>query len=161
MDRGRGRQGRGLRRTIDISRLDEGWPEVGGRVASIVNAVMDQVDDPPLGELSVVLSGDAHVRALNRDYRGKDSPTNVLSFPMPEGSGLLGDVVLARETLEREAAGQGKTFADHFAHLLVHGVLHLLGFDHQTDTDAEAMERLEVAVLGSLGIDNPYAERNG
>ena len=108
------------------------------------------------GELSVVLSDDAHVRALNRDYRGRDAPTNVLSFPMPQDTGLLGDVVLARETLAREAGEQGKRFEDHLTHLLVHGVLHLLGFDHDNDADANAMEAREAAVLARLGIDNPY-----
>lgn len=113
------------------------------------------------GELSIALSDDAQVRALNRDYRGKDKPTNVLSFPMPEDSGLLGDVVLARETLEREAAEQGKTFADHLTHLVVHGVLHLYGFDHQNDTDAADMEAREVRALAQLGIDNPYTSDRG
>ncbi len=107
------------------------------------------------------MSDDAQVRALNRDYRGKDKPTNVLSFPMPEDSGLLGDVVLARETLEREAAEQGKTFADHLTHLVVHGVLHLYGFDHQNDTDAADMEAREVRALAQLGIDNPYTSDRG
>ena len=122
-------------------------------------------------EVSVVFTDDAEQRGLNRDYRHKDSATNVLSFPNMDdepGPGpadlprLLGDVVLARETVAREAAEQGKTLADHTAHLLVHGVLHLAGFDHQDDEEAAEMEALERRVLGELGIADPYApERAG
>lgn len=113
------------------------------------------------GELSIALSDDNQVQALNRDFRGKDKPTNVLSFPMPEETGLLGDVVLARQTLEREAAEQSKDFEDHLAHLVVHGVLHLYGFDHQNDADAADMEAREVRALAQLGIDNPYTSDRG
>nr|WP_245593605.1 rRNA maturation RNase YbeY [Azospirillum halopraeferens] len=124
-----------------------------------------QYDDGP-AELSVVLADDALVHRLNREYRGKDKPTNVLSFALTEAEGpdpdpaaptLLGDVVLARETVEREAAAQGKSAADHLVHLVVHGTLHLLGYDHEEDAQAEAMERLEVTVLAGLGIADPYA----
>lgn len=109
-----------------------------------------------IAELSVVLSDDEQVRQLNRDYRHKDSPTNVLSFPMPPVTGLMGDVIFARETIAREAADQSKRFEDHFVHLLIHGVLHLQGFDHQTDAEAEDMEAREVRALARLSIDNPY-----
>ncbi len=118
------------------------------------------------GELGVTLSDDATVQALNRDHRNKDRPTNVLSFPLtdgtltPEAAGaplLLGDVILAFETVAAEAAAQGKSLADHTAHLVVHGVLHLLGHDHEDDDQAVAMERLEVAVLAGLTIADPYA----
>lgn len=113
-------------------------------------------------ELSIQLSDDAEVRTLNRDYRGKDKPTNVLSFPAgDEGAAvrprLLGDVVLALETIEREASVRSKTLAGHLSHLTVHGVLHLLGHDHETETQAAAMEALETEILRGLGIDNPYA----
>jgi probable rRNA maturation factor len=117
-------------------------------------------------EVSLVFTDDAEQRGLNRDYRQKDSPTNVLSFPnMDEDESLrpadsprlLGDVVLARETVEREAAAQGKTPADHTAHLLVHGLLHLLGYDHQDSPEAEEMEALETGILAALGIADPYA----
>lgn len=109
-----------------------------------------------MGELSVVLSDDEQVRQLNRDYRHKDSPTNVLSFPMPPETGLMGDVIFARETIAREAADQSKRFEDHFVHLLIHGMLHLQGFDHQIDAEAEDMEAREVRALARLSIDNPY-----
>lgn len=144
---------------IDVAQPAPGWPKL--MIWETVNAALNEVDNPNLGELSVVLSDDAQVQNLNRDYRGKDKPTNVLSFPMPKGSGLMGDVIFARETLEREAEAQGKRFSDHFAHLLVHGVLHLQGFDHQDDGAAEDMEAREVRALARLRIDNPYLSNNG
>jgi probable rRNA maturation factor len=100
---------------------------------------------------------------LNRTWRGKDAPTNVLTFPAVEPDGIatapvLGDVVLAFETVEREATAEGKRPADHFVHLVVHGVLHVYGFDHGTDAEAEAMEDIERRALSGLGIADPYAE---
>ena len=130
-------------------------------VAGAVEAALAVVDTPRAGELSVVLADDGRVRELNREFRGKDAPTNVLSFPMPDETGLLGDVVFALETLTREAHAQGKSFADHFAHLLVHGVLHLHGLDHVEDEAAADMEAREMRALATLGIDNPYAGDNG
>jgi len=120
---------------------------------------------PPLAadcELSLVFTDDAHVRRLNRDFRKKDSPTNVLSFPAPAGADgrlgpILGDVVLARETVVREADAEGLTMEAHLAHLILHGFLHILGYDHADEAEATAMERLETAVLGGLGIADPYA----
>jgi probable rRNA maturation factor len=118
-------------------------------------------------EVSVTLSDDEDVRALNAEWRGKDKPTNILSFPMaslqpgdPPGP-MLGDLILARQTLAREAEGEGKSADDHFRHLLVHGVLHLLGHDHESDEDADAMEALEIAILAGLGIADPYADAPG
>ena len=112
-------------------------------------------------ELSIVLSSDAEIRILNRDYRSKDTATNVLSFPSglsPEISGtdMLGDVILAYETVAAEAARDGKTLEAHLRHLVVHGVLHLLGYDHETDSDAVEMERREVEILADFGITDPY-----
>lgn len=119
-------------------------------------------------EISVRLTDDNEVQALNRQYRGKDKPTNVLSFPMvqddllgsldnsDDGEVLLGDIILARSVCEREAAGKGVTAAEHATHLIVHGALHLLGFDHMADDEAEAMEDLERAALATLGIADPY-----
>ena len=116
-------------------------------------------------ELSVVLGDDAMVRRLNRKHRGQDTPTNVLAFPgdspeaaVPDGAPrLLGDVILAYETVAREASQQDKLFEDHLRHLVVHGALHLMGFDHETDVEAHAMELLEIAVLARIGVPNPYA----
>jgi probable rRNA maturation factor len=114
-------------------------------------------------ELSIVLGDDHLLRGLNRDWRGIDKPTNVLSFPalapapLPEGAPrLLGDVVLAFETVRSEAADQAKPLADHLGHLVVHGVLHLLGFDHQSAAQAARMEALEAAVLAGIGVPDPY-----
>jgi probable rRNA maturation factor len=120
-------------------------------------------------EVSVLLTDDAEVRRLNRDYRGQDKPTNVLSFPAEDDTGsapdagprLLGDIALALETVEREADAQGKALSDHVTHLLVHGTLHLLGFDHDREAEAARMERLETAILGGLGVADPYGEPVG
>ena len=114
-------------------------------------------------EVSVLLTNDAHMRQLNHRYRQRDASTNVLSFgadgpqPGPSEPRVLGDIVLAHETVIAEAASQGKSAADHTAHLLIHGALHLLGLDHQSDADAEVMEALEVVALSDLGIGDPYA----
>ncbi len=114
-------------------------------------------------ELSLVLADDATVARLNRDYRGREGPTNVLSFPAadpaaPDAGGpvLLGDVVLAYETVRAEAERQGIGLADHLCHLVAHGVLHLLGYDHRTEAEAAAMERLESAALAGLGVPDPH-----
>jgi len=117
---------------------------------------------PAQGEVAVVLADDATVRALNRRWRDIDTPTNVLSFPAsrPGGGGtpaLLGDIVIAFETTAREAAAENKPFAHHLAHLVVHGFLHLLGYDHQSDDAADAMERLERCILARLDVPDPHA----
>lgn len=116
------------------------------------------------GEVSLVLADDAAVQVLNRTWRGIDKPTNVLSFPAPAAPAgpvrMLGDIAVAYETLRREAAAEGKSFAHHLAHLVVHGLLHLLGYDHETDSEAEIMERLETAILAELGVSDPYAARD-
>jgi probable rRNA maturation factor len=121
-------------------------------------------------EVSVLLCDDAHIRGLNASYRDQDRATNVLSFPAleldpdqtPSAPGphplLLGDIVLAAETVRTEALAQGKPPADHFRHLIVHGCLHLLGHDHQDAAGALRMERLELLILNELGIPDPYAE---
>lgn len=115
-------------------------------------------------EACVALSSDAEVERLNATYRGKEAPTNVLSFPAgpdhspaPGDVRFLGDLVLARETLSREAAELGLPIEHHLQHLVVHGLLHLLGYDHETDDEAEAMEAAEVRILARLGITDPYA----
>jgi len=116
----------------------------------------------PESELSLVFADDASIRTLNRDWRGKDTATNVLSFPAFEiASGdalppMLGDVILAHETVSREAALEDKPFEHHLAHLLVHGLLHLLGYDHENDADADEMEGLERKILERLSVPDPY-----
>ena len=129
-----------------------------------IEASIDASKTPILdgAEVSVQLADDAQVRALNAQWRGLDKPTNVLSFPAskPEkisAAPMIGDIVVAFETTEREAAEEGKTLADHFVHLVVHGSLHLLGFDHQIAGEAERMETLETSILAKLGIADPYA----
>jgi probable rRNA maturation factor len=119
-------------------------------------------DVAPDAEVSLLFTDDAHVRLLNTRYRGKDSATNVLSFPAPpqvQGAlgPMLGDIVLGQETVAREAAAEGLTVAAHLTHLLVHGFLHLVGYDHETDAEAAVMEGLETAILAGLGIADPYA----
>jgi probable rRNA maturation factor len=118
-------------------------------------------------EISLVLSDDEEVRQLNRDYRGQDKPTNVLSFAAldqdspipPDGPILLGDVIIALQTTRREAEEQGKRFDHHLSHLVVHGVLHLLGYDHVAEDEAERMESLERSILGALGVPDPYRDQ--
>jgi probable rRNA maturation factor len=118
-------------------------------------------------EVSVVLGDDALLRRLNRQWRRIDAATNVLSFPSldmelpPKAPFLLGDVVVAFETVSREAQEQGKDLADHLRHLVVHGILHLLGYDHDEPGEAEQMEALETRVLARLGVSDPYAEAAG
>jgi len=131
------------------------------RAAEAAATVADGADEDL--EVSVMLTDDESIRTLNRQWRGKDKPTNVLSFPAPEQPGLegprhLGDIALAYETLVREAEEESKPLADHFAHLVVHGVLHLLGYDHETDEEADVMEALEVKALAGLGIADPYRD---
>ncbi|UXN71317.1 rRNA maturation RNase YbeY [Devosia neptuniae] len=113
-------------------------------------------------ELSILLTNDEEQHELNQQWRGKDSSTNVLSFPQIEPFGpvvgILGDITLARETLEREATEQDTSLSDHFTHLVVHGFLHILGYDHLTDAEALQMESLETQILAALGIDDPYAD---
>lgn len=114
-------------------------------------------------ELSLVFTDDQSIREINAQWRRQDKPTNVLSFPaFPVSPGklpgpMLGDIVVARETLERESAELGKSFEDHLTHLLVHGFLHLFGYDHLNDADAQIMEGLETRILASLGLSDPYA----
>lgn len=111
------------------------------------------------GEIAFLLTDDARMQALNRDHRGKDAPTNVLSFPAAgPDEAFLGDIALGLETLEREAGEQGKSLEDHLTHLVVHGVLHLLGYDHMEADEAEAMEGLETRILTGLGVSDPYGE---
>lgn len=139
------------------------YPDLSGTVERAVLAARDiaSVTIAPAAEVSFLFADDARIRRLNAEWRGQDKPTNVLSFP---GAGdlavapLLGDIALAFETTEREAREQGKPFADHVVHLIVHGFLHLVGFDHESDLEAEEMELLERAILNRIGVPDPYAE---
>jgi probable rRNA maturation factor len=112
------------------------------------------------GEVSVVLTDDAAIRTLNRDWRKIDKPTNVLSFPAPKGAAMLGDIVIAYETLERECAEEDRIFLDHLAHLTVHGFLHLIGYDHQNDAQADEMEALESKIMTLMKLPDPYLGRD-
>jgi probable rRNA maturation factor len=169
---------------IDVAILSPAWadavPNVQARVrraakAAIASARCDGCVLPPRVEVSLALAGDRLVQHLNGTYRKLDKPTNVLSFPAadignlksrnrrraplrPAGHrALLGDVIVAFETVDAEAAAQGKALGHHLAHLIVHGTLHLLGYDHERREEATRMERLEVAILAGLGLADPYA----
>lgn len=164
---------------IDAAIIDEGWDTstdwqgigetaVAWAVARTPFAGLARSDTPV--EIAIRLTTDAEVQALNRQYREKDKPTNVLSFPMyaPEEildlederlpEIMLGDIVLARETCTREATEKNIPVATHATHLIVHGVLHLLGYDHIADEDAHAMEALERRIMADLGHDDPYGD---
>lgn len=141
-------------------------------IQPVVLETLNQAKWTHKAEISILLTDDSKMTTLNRTYRSVNKPTNVLSFPsldileisnLIKGSGvqetiILGDVVLAYETIEHESIQQNKTFLDHLLHLVVHGVLHLLGFDHEKDKDAAIMESLEVKILSCLNIRNPYEE---
>jgi probable rRNA maturation factor len=153
---------------VDIAVEAGAWPPtraLRSLVRKAVDAALRQagVDAGTGSELSVVFSDDAHIRRLNAGWRGKNKPTNVLSFPaFPVKPGeklppMLGDIVLAAETVAREAVVEGKPLDHHITHLVVHGVLHLLGHDHEDEADAESMEALERAALARLAIPDPYA----
>ncbi len=167
--RRRGRPRVGLPRVAVLIEAPEWSRRLTTAAALARRAVREALSaEPPSGpvELSVVLTDDRAVRRLNRDWRGQDKPTNVLSFPMRDGasaprlpSGVpapLGDVVVACGVAAAEAAAQGKTLRAHLAHLVVHGVLHLLGHDHEADAEAERMEALEAKILRRMGIADPY-----
>lgn len=127
-----------------------------------LDAVLDEVQLPQ-GEVTVRIVDETESRELNHQYRGKDYPTNVLSFPFEAPPGveldLLGDLVICAPVVAREAAEQHKPLQHHWAHMCVHGTLHLLGFDHIDDNDAEEMENLEIRILAKLAIDDPYLDR--
>jgi probable rRNA maturation factor len=153
--------------TVDIEIEDEAWtqaePEVEALVWRAAQAVLDAHEDIEGHGIVILLADDDSVQALNRDFRQKDHATNVLSFPSPQNpeanpEGQIGDIALAFGVCQREAAEQGKPLAHHLQHLVAHGVLHLLGYDHQDDAEAEAMEAFEREILAGLDIPDPYAE---
>jgi probable rRNA maturation factor len=150
----------------------DGWhtePEAEAVIHRAIAAAAEIADaDVGEAELAVMLTDDAGIRTLNSNWRGIDKPTNVLSFPalQPTGSGgaddtprMLGDIAIAYQTTRKEADDEQKPFDHHLSHLAVHGFLHLIGYDHEQDADAEAMEALEREILAQLGIPDPYADR--
>lgn len=152
---------------LDVIIEDGDWSlfaPVEETVAAAADALARRLDLGP-AEAAVALSTDARVQALNLTYRGKDRPTNVLSFPaVPDGTRgahrHLGDIILAAETVAAEAAAEAKPPRHHLQHLVVHGLLHLLGYGHDTEPQAHEMERLEVEILARLGIADPYAAQS-
>lgn len=154
--------------TIEIATESAAWERLPGAEAMVRRAVEAALRDEPIveGEIGIVLTDDARMQALNKSFRGTDKTTNVLAFPAPapklsgDGPRPIGDIVLAYETLAREAEHEGKAIEHHLMHLAVHGTLHLVGFDHVDDADALAMEARERAILAKLGISDPYAHEN-
>jgi len=151
--------------TIDTAVENDVPEDIVDAIERVTRLAWHKIDmGKGFAELSLLLTNDAQVRRLNKNYRNKDKPTNVLSFSASDHSPslpkdapfLLGDVVLGFETIRDEAARHGKTFSDHICHLSVHGVLHLAGFDHETDSSATEMQGLEIDVLAAAGIADPY-----
>jgi probable rRNA maturation factor len=159
----------GVTLEVEVERHGDAWRDAEfnrGLIEQAARAAIGAAPSLPQGtyQVTFVLTDDAEMRALNRTWRGKDVATNVLSFPAHEKvkrPGPLGDVVLAYETTLKEVRAQGITLDAHVAHLVVHGVLHLIGFDHLEDVDAERMEAIERTALASLGIGDPYADNAG
>ncbi|MEQ1497944.1 MAG: rRNA maturation RNase YbeY [Novosphingobium sp.] len=160
--------------TLDIDctwPTPSGWTDLAARVLKAAQKVTPELAHPRLSA-SILLADDAEVHALNREWRGMDKPTNVLSFPMLERDELLalpaegppellGDLALALETCTREAADKGISLEHHTAHLLIHGLLHLAGYDHETSAeDARTMELLEIKALAQMGIADPYGDHD-
>ncbi|MBF0130973.1 MAG: rRNA maturation RNase YbeY [Magnetococcales bacterium] len=162
-----------MKGTIRVERDKSRWPKVKKQVTKVARVALAYGDMCVAGgcedtcEVGIRLTDDAEVRELNHRYRGQDKPTNVLSFammddgeewPHPGQPRLLGDLVIAYETVVREAEEQGKRFEDHLAHLVAHGILHLTGYDHEQSPEAALrQETAEIAILSRLGIANPYA----
>ncbi|WP_411507542.1 rRNA maturation RNase YbeY [Brucella anthropi] len=152
---------------IDIMIEAGNWPDEASLESLVGKSVQAAWSNLGLrdakSELSVVFTDDASIQTLNAEWRGKDKPTNVLSFPaFPVKAGsqpgpMLGDIIIARETVEREAREEGKPLENHLTHLIVHGFLHLLGYDHETDEEADVMEAREREILHALAIPDPYA----
>lgn len=152
----------------DISITDDSWENeayLAKIVDKVLSATLDRLGFGKLdSELSLVFTNDNEICKINAQWRHIEKPTNVLSFPaFPISAGempgpMLGDIVVAYETVMREATDENKSFDDHLSHLIVHGLLHLMGYDHQTDEEAEEMEQLEREILHNLGIGDPYAE---
>jgi len=160
---------------MDVSFDEGGWQEACVNAEELIQhaaqkafamgcGFFKELNDAKHVSVTIIGSDDARVHALNKDYREKDKPTNVLSFPQLDSDEeintdipvMLGDIILAFETTQREATEQAKSFEAHMVHLVVHGMLHLLGYDHIDDEEAEVMEKLECDILDDLGYENPY-----
>ncbi len=147
---------------LDVEKVAAEAMELSLKMAQLPRQIKDKEI-----EVSIVLANDDLIQVLNREYRDKDSPTNVLTFasldsdgPIPADAAYpIGDVILSYQTIDREAREQGKFFKDHFIHMVVHGTLHLLGYDHQTEDEANNMESLEIRILEKMNIQNPYMEK--
>jgi probable rRNA maturation factor len=154
---------------IDVLIEDPAWEAAEPRAAALAEiaaAAVLEHERAAAGDLAILLADDARLSALNATFRGKYSPTNVLSFPAAGDASAsetpnLGDIALAFGVCAREAAEQGKSLAHHLQHLTAHGVLHLLGYDHESDAEAEAMEAAERAILAGIGVADPYAPEHG
>lgn len=161
--------------TVDCMVEDKRWGDIVPLAELATDAVLEGLGlEPSIFEISLLACNDARIAVLNEDFRGKPRPTNVLSWPSDERAAAidgempapprpgpdneLGDIAIAYDTCAREAAEAGKSMRDHTIHLLVHGTLHLLGFDHERDHDATLMEGLETEILGKLGLSDPYRE---
>lgn len=151
--------------SIDIAVMHEAWSSLGGVDTRVEKAVDAAIAETGVAlrdetELSVVLCDDGFIQDLNRDWRGKDKATDVLSFPADRSArhATLGDIVIAYETSVADARREGRSLGDHLSHLVIHGILHLLGYDHETEREADAMERLETRALLRLDIASPYED---
>jgi probable rRNA maturation factor len=162
----------------DITIADKIWkthPNIANKIKSLIKQIVPQTSLSTIKkiEISLLLTNDKQIQKLNKNYRQKDKPTNVLSFPLLDGKKIkngnlenlseleqqylaLGDIVISYQTVLKEATEQSKTFDNHLTHLLIHSLLHLIGFDHKKKKDAEIMENLEVKILANFGIKNPY-----
>jgi len=145
---------------FDVSVRAKQWGAYKAYIKDITPGMIDKIltllERPISNELSIALVDDKEIQFLNKKFRGKNKATNVLSFPSNGPAPILGEIILSYETLKKEAEELLIPFKHHLIHMLVHGFLHLQGFDHQTDEDAAIMEKLEVRVLLDLNIDNPY-----
>lgn len=160
--------------TVDVIVADPRWGDIAALALRATDATLDRLGcESSVYEISILACDDARIAALNADFRGKPVPTNVLSWPSAERGAVvdgemplapevtdpeLGDIAISYDICAKEAADAGKTMADHTIHLLVHGTLHLMGFDHERDQDATLMEGLETEILGKLGIADPYRD---
>jgi probable rRNA maturation factor len=153
------------RPSISVLVEEDGWRKAGSNLVSAVKQAArlalarSQMSGRLQTELTVLLTSDARIRALNKQHRGKDKATNVLSFQTVAGLSYLGDIAVAYGTALREAEAAGKPLLDHSVHLVIHGVLHLLGYDHEESKAAEIMESLEAEILAQMGIAHPYKRR--